>query len=360
MHFRLPRRSRRDQLAAPASLADARHAVVSRAAAGLPVARISAETGHSPDVVRNVISTWANDEAVRQPVPRMPAKERRAPREPLTAQERANRWLRAAGVAVGLLAAGAAAVSYQAQLQLVQHTKHTQLAYVQAAVPDLGALVFALMGVSLALQGKRAVRARALNAVCVGLSVGMNALAAKPGWHDLSIWVMAPSVYAVASDSLIWIIRLTTVSRNRGRTEDEGASLLEMAGAVLLWVLRLIVAPPSTVKAFVAWVKTTPAAPPKRTVQKSWAIDEPPHVDVIPPPVKPVKVIPPAGNGRRHSKTSQFLSQVVDAHGDLAQIELSRVAGIVSEIAPGIPLDRGAASAALSKAIKASKQNGVA
>jgi hypothetical protein len=257
------------------------------------------------------------------------------------------------------LAAGAAAVSYEAQLQLVQRTKHTDLAYVQAAIPDLGALVFALMGVSLALQGKRAVRARALNALCVGLSIAMNALAAKPGWHELSIWVMAPSVYAVASDSLIWIIRLTTVNRNRGRTEDEGASLLGMVGAVLLWILRLIFAPPSTVKGFVAWVKTTPAAPATRPAQTRQEINRPPHIDVI-PPVKPMKVIPPAGNGRRHSKTSQFLSKVVDEHGGLACIDLSRVAAIVSEIAPGIPLDRGAASAALSKAIKASKQNGVA
>lgn len=357
MPFSLSRRTRRDHPAPPASLADARHAAVSRAAAGLTAAEIAWVTGHSPEVVRNVISTRANDEAGRQPVGQAPPK-RHPAREPLTSQERAARWLRAAGVAVGVLAAGAAAVSYEAQLQLVQRTKHTGLAYVQAAIPDLGALVFALMGVSLALQGKRAVRARALNALCVGLSIAMNALAAKSGWHDLSIWVMAPSVYAVASDSLIWIIRLSTVNRSRGRAEDEGASLLEMAGAVLLWILRLIFAPPSTVKGFVAWVKTTPAAPAARPAQARQEINRPPHVDVI-PPVRPMKVIPPAGNGRRHSKTSQFLSKVVDEHGDLGRIDLSRVAAIVSEVAPGIPLDRGAASAALAKAIKASKQNGV-
>ena len=335
MLFRLSRKRSCLELAPPASIEDAKREVVSLAAAGLPVPQIASQTGHSPDVVRNVISTWAHDEARQEPLPVVrqvreirPPKPPRPPKEPLTSAERALRWLRAAAAAVGVLAAGAAVVSYQAQLQLVERTKHSEAAYVQAAIPDLGALVFALMGVSLALQGKRAVRARALNALCVGLSIGMNALAAKPGWHDLSIWVMAPSVYAVASDSLIWLIRLTVLNGRKGRAEDEGSWLIEMVGVVLLWILRLIFHPIGTYRHFNARL-AVPEAPVKPQVIP------PPKVDVISPDVKPLKVIPPASNGHRHSKTSEFLKDVSGTYGGFSAIGVSQVAGIVRTIAPG-------------------------
>jgi hypothetical protein len=48
------------------------------------------------------------------------------------------------------------------------------------------ALVFASLGIALALHGRRALRARALNLAAVGTSVLMNVLAAKPGWRNLA------------------------------------------------------------------------------------------------------------------------------------------------------------------------------
>jgi hypothetical protein len=48
------------------------------------------------------------------------------------------------------------------------------------------------LGIALALRGKRAIRARVLNAGAIATSVFMNYAAAGHGWRDLAIWVMPP------------------------------------------------------------------------------------------------------------------------------------------------------------------------
>jgi len=123
-------------------------------------------------------------------------------------KDRAGRWLRIAMIALGALASAAAAVSWQAQYNMVLDVKQrTWVAALEAGIPDAGAIVFAALGIALALHGKRAVRTRVLNVVCVGISLTQNALAASPGWRDLAIWVMPSAVYAVVSDTLIGVIR---------------------------------------------------------------------------------------------------------------------------------------------------------
>ena len=66
------------------------------------------------------------------------------------------------------------------------------IASLEAAIPDAAALVFASLGVALALHGKRAVRARLLNVASVAVSVFMNTIAAAPGWKSVAIWAMPP------------------------------------------------------------------------------------------------------------------------------------------------------------------------
>ena len=72
-------------------------------------------------------------------------------------------------------------------------------AALEAGIPDAAALVFAALGIALALYGKRAIRARVLNVASVATSVSMNLLAAAPGSRNLAIWVMPPIAYALAS-----------------------------------------------------------------------------------------------------------------------------------------------------------------
>ena len=67
--------------------------------------------------------------------------------------------------------------------------------------------MFACLGIALAVHGRRALRARALNLASVAASVFMNAIAAAPGWRNLAIWAMPPVAYALASDTLIAVVR---------------------------------------------------------------------------------------------------------------------------------------------------------
>jgi hypothetical protein len=175
-------------------------------------------------------------------------------------------WLRGAAVALGVLAAAAAAVSWDAQYAMVRAAKQVPVvAALEAGIPDVGAVVFAALGVALALHGKRALRSRVLNAACIGISLGMNALAAGHGWRDLAIWVMPAAVYAVASDTLIGVVRAWVLARARRQGEtlvDDGLTPLAAAAGLALWLLRLSLAPRSTLTGFRSWVVTDcPVAP---------------------------------------------------------------------------------------------------
>ena len=182
-------------------------------------------------------------------------------REARTEHGQPGTWLRSAVVGLGVLAAAAAAVSFAAQYQLVFAAKGIAWASVlEAGIPDAGSMVFACLGIALALKGKRALRARGGNLACVGLSLTMNLLAATAGWRGVAIWVMPSAVYAFASDTLIGVIRAHVLA-SRGRRDDEKTALASL-GAVLLWTLRLMLAAPSTLRGFRRWVvECSPVAP---------------------------------------------------------------------------------------------------
>jgi hypothetical protein len=264
-------------------------------------------------------------------------------------------------VAVGLVAVAAAVVSYQAQWRLVYQDKHElDVSYIQAAIPDLGSLVFACFGIALALHGKRAIRARLLNLLCVGISLAMNAFAAAPGWRDLAIWVMPSAVYALASDTLIGVIRAHVIARHRQLGEalaDDEITPLHLAGAALLWLLRLALAPPSTLKGFHGWVKSLPAAPPARQGAKD---GQPAVTGARPAPVKgpPDPPAMHAGRGPRGgTKQDQFLTLVVARYGPLTEFDLKAVSRAAAELAPEAELHPGTARKILRAQVLAA-QNG--
>jgi hypothetical protein len=181
-------------------------------------------------------------------------------------KDRAATWLRNAMIALGLLAAAAAVVSFEAQYRMVYAAKHLKsIAALEAGIPDVSAVVFAALGIALALQGRRALRPRALNVAAVATSIGMNYLAAASGWRDAAIWVMPSIAYAVASDTAIGVIRAYVLARQEQLSEDladDETTPLAVLGAVLLWLLRLTLAAPSTLAGFRAWaVDTCPVAP---------------------------------------------------------------------------------------------------
>ena len=254
-------------------------------------------------------------------------------------QDRSGLWLRNAAAGLCVLAAAAAAVSFTAQYQMAETARHLPVAAaLEALIPDAAALVFASLGIALALHGRRALRARALNLASVGASVFMNAIAAAPGWRNLAIWILPPVAYALASDTLIGVIRTRTLTRHLqpgAALAADTATPLTVLGGLALWLLRLALAPASTLAGFRAWVlEECPVAPGRRA-----------------PTARPA----PAPDPRRATKTARFLDLVTERHGSLASIPLDAVAGISADLAPRVGLHPGTARAALRKAVLAAK-----
>jgi hypothetical protein len=263
----------------------------------------------------------------------------RQPAPPSWPADRSGLWLRHAAAGLCVLAAAAAAVSFTAQYRMVDAVRHLPvIAALEAAIPDAAALVFACLGIALAVHGRRALRARALNLASVAASVFMNAIAAAPGWRNLAIWAMPPVAYALASDTLIAVVR--TRHQQHAALAGQEATPLAVIGGLILWLLRLALAPGSTLAGFRAWVlEECPVAPGRRTAGPA-------------PPSAPAR--PGQGGGtvpRKATKTARFLSLVTERHGPLTAIPLDRVAGISAALAPAADLNPGAARAALRKAV---------
>ncbi|HLK02552.1 MAG TPA: hypothetical protein VKU39_21950 [Streptosporangiaceae bacterium] len=265
------------------------------------------------------------------------------PRPGTPGRDQSGIWLRNAIAGLCLLATAAVIVSFTAQYRLIYATRHLALvAGLEAAIPDAAALVFACLGVALALHGRRAIRARTLNVAAVAASVFMNAIAAAPGWRNLAVWVMPPAAYALASDTLIGVIRTWALARHRAVMAAEEVTPLAMVGRLLLWLLRLAMAPASTLAGFRAWVlDECPVAPGRHA----------------PPPA----TLPGQGTSpvpRKATKTSRFLDLVSQRHGPLVSIPLDATARIAATLAPQVGLNAGAARAALRRAVLAAQDGG--
>jgi hypothetical protein len=259
--------------------------------------------------------------------------------DPILPDDPSGMWLRSAAAGLTVLAAAAATVSFTAQYRMVNATRNfPAIAAAEAAIPDAAALVFASLGIALALHGRHALRARALNLASVAASVGMNALAAAPGWRDTAIWTLPPVAYALASDTLIGVVRARAIARHRHlgtALAADPATPLAALGGLLLWLLRLVLAPASTLAGFRAWVLAEcPIAPGRRA----------------PTPGQGSGQVP-----RKATKTGQFLNLVTERHGPLAHLPLHRVAAISADLAPAVGLHSGSARAALRKAVLAAR-----
>jgi hypothetical protein len=271
----------------------------------------------------------------------------------------ASIWLHCAAAGLFLLASAAAAVSFTAQYRLVFKARGIAIAAaLEAAIPDAAALVFACLGVALALHGRHAVRARLLNAASAGTSVFMNVIAAAPGWRDVAVWVMPPVAYALASDTLIGVVRVRGAIPQRdliAGVPTDDSSMLAVAGGLALWLLRLVMAPASTMAGFRAWVlEECPVAPGRRA-------PAPAQLPVIDPVV--LEAAEPRGQrgspSRDGTKTARFLALVAEQHGPLAAIPVPRVSRISAALAPQVGLNAGAARTALRRAVLAAQDGGL-
>jgi hypothetical protein len=251
-----------------------------------------------------------------------------------------GRWLAVSLAALGVLAGGAAVVSFAAQYQMVRAARRLAVvSALEAGIPDAAALVFATLGIALALGGRRAVRARVLNLAAVGTSLGMNALAAGHGWRDLAIWVMPPAAYALASDTAIGVIRLRSIARQQPAGSHPATPLASL-GSGVLWLARLTFAPVTTVREVRALV-TGPRLP--ATAHQ-----------VVPSAGQP-EISRGGKAARPGTKTASFLRLVTEHYGPLTEFPLADVSPVASELAPAADLHPGAARAALRRHVLAAR-----
>ena len=156
---------------------------------------------------------------------------------------------------------------------------------------------------------------------------------------------------------LIGVIRAYVIARQKRLREalaDDGTTPLQIVGAVLLWLLRLVWAPPSTIKGFHRWVKSLPAAPPIRQQM-------PPE----PPTPRrsgdgPKRERPAIANNRGPrggTKQEQFLTLVIARYGPLTGFDITAVSRAAAELAPEAELHPGTARKILRAQVLAA-QNG--
>jgi hypothetical protein len=262
-------------------------------------------------------------------------------------------------VSLAVLAAAAAIVSYAAQYRMVFAAKGVApVAALEAAIPDVAALIFATLGIALALHGRRAIRARALNVAAVATSVAMNVLAAGHGWRDLAIWAMPPVAYALASDTAIGVVRAWTLARQKELHEaldGDETTPLAVLGGLVLWLLRLALAPVSTLVGFRAWVvEECPVAPGRHGRPARRGVSAAGSVTAI---GGSGETTVRRGGARRGTKTARFLALVADRYGRLEAFPLADVSRVSAELAGEVGLDAGAARSALRRHIQ-SLQNG--
>jgi hypothetical protein len=197
--------------------------------------------------------------------------------------------LAAASCLLLLLAAAQGYVSFRAQYAFVDHAKRARVPSVLEALGlDTGAVIFALLALSLARRGRRGTVERVLNVACALGSLAMNLLAANlTSPRSITVWVLPSALYALASDRLIAVVRRwVQASDPAARTGQEG-SAWRAVGGLALWALRLLFDVRGTLAGFRHWVlAVAPAAPGTRAVTRP-AAGKPPAL--------------PAGNGREAS-----------------------------------------------------------
>jgi hypothetical protein len=179
--------------------------------------------------------------------------------------------LAAAACLLLLLAAAQGYVSFRAQYAFVDHAKHTRIPSVLEALGlDTGAVIFALLALSLARRGRHGTVERVLNVACALGSLAMNLLAANlTSPRSITVWVLPSALYALASDRLIAVVRRwVQASDPAAQTGPEG-SAWRAFGGLALWALRLIFDVRGTLAGFRHWVlAVAPVAPGTRAMTR--------------------------------------------------------------------------------------------
>jgi hypothetical protein len=236
-----------------------------------------------------------------------------------------------------LLAVGLFAVSLDAQYRYVLHAKHQSAAsWIEALALDVGMAIFSLLALGLARAGKPARAERVLIIACAGASGVMNFAAANDASpKSVLAYVMPPVFLAVVADRVVSVVRRHVLG------EDERSPWLA-AAAVVLYAVRMVLAPWSTAAGLRRWLLLRTPLPETPVVAPV------PQLNAIGSRSRPV-------GPRASSKTARFLALVAERHGPLADFLPDQVSRTCAELAPEVGLDAGAARTALRRAVLAAQ-----
>src|SRR5438552_7409811 len=140
-----------------------------------------------------------------------------------------------------LLAAAQGYVSFRAQYTFVDHAKRAPIpSTLEALGLDTGAVIFALLALSLARRGRSGTVERVLNVACALGSLAMNLLAADlTSPRSVTVWVMPSALYALASDRVIAVMRRWGQSTDPGVQLEQEGSAWRSFGSLVPWVSLL-------------------------------------------------------------------------------------------------------------------------
>jgi hypothetical protein len=238
-----------------------------------------------------------------------------------------------------LLGGGLMYVSFQAQYTYIYAVKNVSVASaIEAAMLDAGMIILSALGIGLALADKASKAERFLIMVCAAASAGMNYAAADTAsWRSVVAYVAAPVFLAVIVDRVISVIRRHGLPLDAesawvplGRATIAAARL---AALVLLYLLRFVLAPPSTgagLRRLVLNAAPVPAAPPRQVL--------PPLV--VPAIDPPEATEPPELEGSSKKARLAWWYERDDAYGDR-----KRTAEAAKRLAPKVDLSEGTARA---------------
>ena len=278
----------------------------------------------------------------------------RGPR-PGETKDRAGAWLlAAASVLLLALAITQGFVSWHQQFVFVLAAKHDRMVSGMEAVGlDSAAVIFAVLAVAQARLGRPARIERALNLGCALGSMLMNVLGADLGSpRSVAVYVLPPVLYAAGSDRLISVVRRQALSR-QDDTESQ-RSVWHVVGVAVLYLLRFLLAPPSTASGMRRWVLASAPVPAPQIVAALPAASTTPGTAAT----TTSSADQPAVAARRRrqrgpSKTSRFMDLVAERYPDgLATIDPADVSKLCAELAPQVDLDPGAARSYLTPRVR--------
>ena len=177
-------------------------------------------------------------------------------------------FVNAATAALAIQGAGLLYVSFAAQYAFILSEKPGErvASVIEALMLDTGMIIFSFLALGLAKKGLPARVERALILVCAGLSSGMNYAASDTAsWRSVAVYVIAPVFLAVVTDRVIAGVRrhvLGFTDKSAWATLGRAlAGTIRIAGLVLLYLLRFVLAPPSTYSGLRQWVLTSAPLP---------------------------------------------------------------------------------------------------